>query len=306
MLDKKPIEIIIEEQGPRDGFQSVTQVLPTRTKIEIIQALAESGISRVQICSFVHPRLVPQMADAEDLCAALPRRDGVLYSGLALNQKGIERSIAAGLDHIAASISVSDAHSRKNTRMSLLDARTRFEQMVRMARNSGLKVRGGLQCVFGCRTEGPIKRKHILDLVKSHLDAGVDELALADSTGMGHPLLIRDIVGEVLDLAKSVPLFLHLHDTEGKGIANALAAIDVGARYFDTGLAGMGGCPFIKGATGNIATEDLVYVCHQMGMNTGIDPRKVAAVSHRVEALYEMSFPGKMHRILDKNELKVA
>ena len=306
MLLKADKDIVIEEQGPRDGFQSVPLVLPTETKIGVIEALVEAGLSRVQICSFVHPRLVPQMADAEALCAALPRKEGVVYSGLALNEKGVERAIAAGLDHIAASISVSDSHSLKNTRMSLQDARSRFGKMVQMAKSAGLKVRGGLQCVFGCRIEGPIEKAKILDLVKSHLDLGVDELALADSTGMGHPALMQDIVGEALDLAASKPVFLHLHDTEGKGIANALAAINVGARHFDTGLAGMGGCPFIKGATGNIATEDLIHVCHQMGLETGIDLHKVAAVSHRVEAIYETTFPGKMHRVLDQPGMKVA
>jgi len=302
----KPKDIIIEEQGPRDGFQSVSRVLPTDDKLKVVQALAECGISRIQICSFVHPRLVPQMADAEDLCARLPRSKEVLFSGLALNEKGVQRAVAAGLGHLAASISVSDAHSLKNTRMTLEEARARFEGMVRLAHRAGLRVRAGLQCVFGCRMEGAISKDRVLDQVKAHLDCGVEELALADSTGMGHPSAVRDIVGEVLNLAGSVPVFLHLHDTEGKGIANALAAMDVGARHFDTGLAGMGGCPFIPGATGNIATEDLVHVCHQMGLDTGIDLQRLAAVSRRVEALFGMRFPGKMHRVLDTEGLRVA
>ena len=306
MSNLNPIKITIEEQGPRDGFQSVAHVLPTETKIEIITALVAAGLSRIQICSFVHPRIVPQMADAEALCALLPPTEEVLYSGLALNEKGVERAIKAGLNHIAASISVSDSHSRKNTRMGLTDARTKFGDMVRMAHAAQVKVRGGLQCVFGCRIEGPVDRGHILDLVKGHLDAGVSELALADSTGMGHPTLVRDIVGAVISLAGEVPVFLHLHDTEGKGIANALAAIDVGARHFDTGLAGMGGCPFIPGATGNISTEDLVHVLHQMGMVTGVNLESLSAVSRRVEEVYEMSFPGKMHRVLENPDVRIA
>lgn len=298
--------LIVEEQGPRDGFQSQSKCLSTAEKIGVITALVEAGLPRIQICSFVHPRLVPQMADAEALCAELPRREGVIYSGLTLNQKGVERAIDAGLEHIAASISVSDAHSLKNTRMSLSDARARFGQMVDTAHGAGLQVRAGLQCVFGCRIQGSIPRQHIMDLIKSHLDTGVAELALADSTGMGHPGLMRDIVGEALELAAGKPVFLHLHDTEGKGIANALAAMRVGARHFDTGLAGMGGCPFIKGATGNIATEDLVHVAHQLGYHTGIDISAVAAVSHRVETLYGQFFPGKMHRVLRMTERKEA
>jgi len=246
------------------------------------------------------------MADAEALCAELPRREGVIYSGLALNERGVERAVAAGLDHLAASISVSDAHSLENTRMSLADARARFGEMVSMAHGAGVRVRAGLQCVFGCRIQGAVPRAHIMDLVKSHLDTGVAELALADSTGMGHPALMRDIVGEVVALAGDRPVFLHLHDTEGKGIANALAAMSVGARHFDTGLGGMGGCPFIKGATGNIATEDLVHVAHQMGYETGVDLGAVAAVTLRVEALYDQRFPGKMHRVLETTDRKGA
>ena len=258
------------------------------------------------MCSFVHPRLVPQMADAEALCAALPRHRDVVYSGLALNERGVERAIAAGLDHVAASISTSDAHSQRNTRMSLTEARSRFVRMVELAVDAGLSVRAGLQCAFGCRIQGEIAHSHVLDLVKSHLDLGVSELALADSTGMAHPALMEDLVGAVLELAEDRPVFLHLHDTEGKGLANALAAIRVGARHFDTALGGIGGCPFIEGASGNIATEDLVHMSHQMGMDTGIDLGAVADVSRRVEGLYGRQFPGKMHRVLEMTRLKGA
>ena len=147
---------------------------------------------------------------------------------------------------------------------------------------------------------------HILDLVKDHLEQGVDELALADSTGMAHPGLIRDVVGSVLELAGDKPVFLHLHDTEGKGIANALAAIDVGARHFDTAFGGMGGCPFIPWASGNIATEDLVHVVHQLGYHTGIDLPAVARVSLEAESLYGAKFPGKMHRVIHRAQARVA
>jgi len=298
--------IVIEEQGLRDGFQSEKVVVPTERKLEIINALADAGIPRIQVCSFVHPKHVPQMADAEAVCKGLRRRPGVIYSGLVLNLKGVDRAIASGLDHVAASISASDTHSRKNTGRSLDEAQTGYAEMVRTAKTAGLTVRGGLQCAFGCRFEGAIDPEVVLDLVKRHLELEIDELAMADSTGMADPSAMTDLMCQVLELAGDKPVILHLHDTEGRGLANALAAIQVGVRYFDTAFGGMGGCPFIKGATGNIATEDLVAMVERMGMTTGVDIRAVAEISRSLETFFETRFPGSMHRVLGNDEIKVV
>lgn len=298
--------IIIEEQGLRDGFQSEKTVVPTKTKLEIIDALVDAGITRIQICSFVHPKYVPQMADAEALCKAVKPRPGVIYSGLVLNLKGVERAVGAGLQHVAASISASDTHSRKNTGKSLEDVQAGYADMVRTAKASGLTVRGGLQCAFGCRFEGAIDPGAVLDLVKRHLDLDIDELALADSTGMADPRSMSELMGQVVELAGDRPVILHLHDTEGRGLANALAAIQSGVRVFDTAFGGMGGCPFIKGATGNIATEDLIAMVERMGMSTGIDIRAVAEISRSMETHFDKQFPGSMHRVLGNEAIKVV
>ncbi len=202
--DQSP-SIIIEEQGLRDGFQSEKTVVPTERKLEIINALADAGVPRIQVCSFVHPKRVPQMADAEELCRRLERRPDVVYSGLVLNLKGVERAVDSGLDHVAASISASDTHSRKNTGKSLDEAQTGYAEMVRTAKEAGLTVRGGLQCVFGCRFEGAIDPEVVLELVKRHLDLEIDELALADSTGMADPSAMTDLMGQVLELTGSNP-----------------------------------------------------------------------------------------------------
>ena len=306
MRNDQSKHIIIEEQGPRDGFQSEKTVVPTERKLEIIDALADAGVSRIQICSFVHPKYVPQMADAEAICKALRRRPGVINSGLVLNLKGVERAVDAGLDHVAASISASDTHSRKNTGKSLEEVQAGYAEMVRTAKDAGLTVRGGLQCVFGCRFEGAIDPNAVLDLVKRHLDLEIDELALADSTGMADPNSMIDLMGQVLELAGDKPVILHLHDTEGRGLANALAAIQTGVRFFDTAFGGMGGCPFIKGATGNIATEDLIAMVERMGMTTGIDIRAVAEISRSLEGFFDTNFPGSMHRVLGNDAIKVV
>ena len=178
--------------------------------------------------------------------------------------------------------------------------------MVRTAKDAGLTVRGGLQCVFGCSFEGAIVPDAVLDLVKRHLDLEIDELALADSTGMADPNSMTDLMGRVLEIAGDRPVILHLHDTEGRGLANALAAIQTGVRIFDTAFGGMGGCPFIKGASGNIATEDLVAMVERMGMTTGVDIRKVAEISRTLETFFDKQFPGSMHRVLGNDAIKVV
>ncbi len=305
MIELKNSSVVIEEQGLRDGFQSEKVVVSTDRKLQIIDALVEAGLKRIQVCSFVHPKFIPQMADAEAICAGLKRKPGIVYSGLVLNAKGVERAIAAGLDHIAVSISASDTHSRKNTRMSLEEVQARCADMVGQAKGAGLTVRGGLQCVFGCRFEGKIDRGQVIDMVKRLLDLGVDELALADSTGMADPLAMSELMDEVMGMAKEMPVILHLHDTEGKGLANVLSALQSGVRYFDTAFGGMGGCPFIKGATGNISTEDLVFMLAQMGIQTGIDLYRVAEISASMEAFFEKRFSGKMHHVLRNESMKV-
>lgn len=301
-----PEKVLVEEQGLRDGLQSEKTIVPTEKKLELINALVDGGLKRIQVTSFVHPKLVPQMADAEEVCKGLNRSNGVIFSGLVLNTKGIERAANAGLEHVAASISASDTHSRKNANASLVEARQRFADMVKVGKQHGLAIRGGLQCVFGCRFEGKIDPEVVLDVVKEQLDLGIDEVALADSTGMANPRSIQEISARVVELANGKPVFLHLHDTEGKGLANVLAALQVGVTHFDTAFGGMGGCPFIKGASGNISTEDLVFMLRQMGIETGIDVDRISAVSRSLEDFFSKRFSGKMHRVMEKDNIKIV
>lgn len=301
-----PEHVVIEEQGLRDGLQPEKVIIPTEKKLELIHAVAEAGLKRIQVTSFVHPKLVPQMADAEEVCKGLEHNGDVVYSGLVLNEKGVQRAADAGLKHIGASISASDTHSRKNANASLPEARKRIAAMVRQGKERGLAICGGLQCVFGCRFEGKIDQDVVLDMAKEQLDLGIDEIALADSTGMANPVSIQEISGRVLELAGNVPVYLHLHDTEGKGLANVLAALSVGIAHFDAAFGGMGGCPFIKGASGNIATEDIVFMLGQMGIKTGIDPIRLSAVSRELEGIIGKQFAGKMHHVLDRDDIKVV
>jgi hydroxymethylglutaryl-CoA lyase len=289
--------IHIEEEGPRDGFQVEDKIIPTELKIKWINNCVEAGLKRIQICSFVHPKFVPQMADAEAVCAGISQKEGVVYSGLVLNVKGVERAIKAGLKHIAVSMSASDTHSRKNANKSISESLVEFSEMVKLAKEANLTVRGGIQCAFGCRYEGKISEDFVTELAQRHLDLGIDELSLADSTGMGNPFQIKRMMFSVVEKAKEIPVILHLHDTEGKGIANMLAGIESGVTHFDTAFGGLGGCPFIKGATGNIATEDVAHILHQMGFETGINLTKTIIIAKEIESFLGRKLPGKMKEI---------
>ena len=302
--------ITIEEQGPRDGWQVESQFVPTQMKVATIEKLVEAGLKRIQVTSFVNPKWVPQMADAEAVITQIKKQEGVIYSGLVLNTKGVERAAKVGLTHISASISASDTHSRKNANKSLAAAQKEFQEMLRVAKEAGLTVRGGVQCAFGCRYEGRISEQVVLDLAKQHLDWGVDEIALADSTGMGNPVAVQRIMGQVVEWARGKNVALHLHDTEGKGMANLLAGIQVGVNVFDTAFGGLGGCPFIKGATGNLATEDVVLLLEQMGISTGINIQKIIELAREFEVFLGKKLPGKVKEIalssLSANALSVV
>ena len=297
--------IIIEEQGLRDGLQNLPRVLPLEMKLDFIRRLVDAGLRRIQVTSFVHPKWVPAMADAEQLCASLSPEKGVEFSALVLNNKGVERAVNAGIQYVAASISASDTHSRKNANKSLKDAQQEFREMTALARQHQLVVRGGLQCVFGCRYEGAISEEIIYDMTKHHLDCGVQEMAFADSTGMGNPLQMKSMLPRLIEICGDVPITLHLHNTENKGYANLVAALETGIKQFDTAFGGLGGCPFIKGATGNIATEDSVHMLHQMGYTTGIDLQKVAAISRDMQDWLGAPLPGLMYSLLLQNNFRL-
>jgi len=297
--------IIIEEQGLRDGLQNLPRILPLDMKLDFIRRLVDAGMRRIQVTSFVHPKWVPAMADAEELCSALSPQTGVEFSALVLNNKGVERAVSAGIQYVAASISASDTHSRKNANKSLEDAKKEFREMTALARQHHLVVRGGLQCVFGCRYEGAINEELIYDMTKHHLDCGVQEMAFADSTGMGNPLQMKRMLPRLLELCGNVPITLHLHNTENKGYANVVAALETGIKQFDTAYGGLGGCPFIEGATGNIATEDTVHMLHQMGYTTGIDLQKVSAISRDMQDWLGTPLPGLMYSLLLQNNFRL-
>jgi hydroxymethylglutaryl-CoA lyase len=298
-----PSQVEIIEVGPRDGLQREEIWVPTEEKVALIEALGAAGIRRIQVASFVHPELVPQMADAEKVCVSLSGRDGVIYSGLALNLQGVQRAQSAGLSHIDISISANEEHSRRNLNRSLDEALAEFAMMHEKARSSGMTIRGAIQCAFGYLRPGDVQPDVVIDMASRFLDLGVDELALADSSGLANPQQMTDMLQSIIPLAGKTPVMLHLHDTRGMGLANVLAALRSGVRHFDTSFGGLGGCPFIKGAAGNIPTEDTINMLHDMGIETGVDVRQVAYVSRQMEQrLGKASLPGKLYALLEPFE----
>jgi hydroxymethylglutaryl-CoA lyase len=269
-------------------------------KVDTITALADAGIPRIQVTSFVHPKWVPQMKDAEEVCERLPDRDDVTYAGLALNQKGLERAYAAGLSQVDLSIATHDQHSRDNANMTVDEAVVQAEDMVRYAHDHGLQAQMGFQTVFGYREPGDTPLNQVVEMSRHFAEMGVESLSLADSTGLAHPRMIKERVRAVQEAIGDVPLVLHLHDTRGLGLANVYAALQCGVARFDTSLAGMGGCPFIDGATGNIATEDTVYLLDGLDVDTGIERAAVGEASLRIESFLDKTFPGKGHRLMER------
>ncbi len=306
MTHRLPKTVNLVEVGPRDGFQAEAKFIPTELKARLIEGLADAGFRHIQVASFVRPEWAPQMADAEALCALLNRNPRTSYSGLALNRKGVARAAAADLDAVDVSISTSETHSLKNARMTLAQARAALSAMIADAKDAGLETRASLQSAFGCNYEGTIPESRIVDMAGEILEQGVDLLSLADSTGRADPLSVKRLVNAIAPLAGTTPIGLHLHDTRGLGLANVTAALERGVAWFDAAFAGMGGCPYIPGATGNISSEDTLNLMTALGVETGVDIEKVAACSDRIEGFLEKQFPGKMHRLIRARKQRAA
>lgn len=299
-----PDRVQLCEVGPRDGFQFEDTPIPTDVKLAIINALAEAGLSRIQVTSFVHPKWVPQMADAEEVVGQLPERDEVTYTGLALNMKGLERAHAAGLTHVDLSIATNDQHSRDNTNMTVEEAIDQAVSMVEFARAHDLQVQMGFQTVFGYATPGDTPLDKVCTMAEQFAALDVESISLADTTGMANPVMIKERVQAVQGIIGDVPLVLHLHDTRGLGLVNVVAALECGVTRFDTSLAGMGGCPFVPGAAGNIATEDTAYLLRELDIGTGVNINAVAEAAQRIASFLRKPFPGKLHQLVGQDSVQ--
>jgi hydroxymethylglutaryl-CoA lyase len=301
-----PERVVITEVGPRDGLQMEVRTVPTDDKVALINGLAQAGLQAIQVASFVHPSKVPQMADAEAVVDRLPRDDNVQYSGLALNHKGVLRALQTWVPWIEISVAASDAQSRINAGLPMSRIRDEIDKMMSAALGAGRSVRASIQCSFGCAEGEPADDAQVLKMVETLLRYGIHQLVLADTTGMATPPKVKRLLKEVMPMAASTPVGLHLHDTRGMGLVNVMAGLEMGVSHFDTSLGGLGGCPFVEGAAGNIATEDTAYLMDTLAIQTGIEIPKVACWSQRLSRFFGRTLQGKLYRLSSNNPASAA
>ena len=296
LLDRLPKRVSVYEVSPRDGLQNEAAMLPLDSKKALIAALLASGLTRLELTSFVSPRWIPQLADADDLVKQVTTPPGVSFSALVPNAKGLERAREAGLREIAVFLSASETHNRKNTNRSIEGSLESFEEVVPPALEAGMKVRAYVSTVWGCPYEGDVDPVRALVITKRLLDLGCYQVSLGDTIGVGTPRQTERIVRMFLESIASHKIALHFHDTRGTALPNVLVGLALGICDFDSAIAGLGGCPYAPGAAGNVATEDLVYMLHGMGIETGLDLDKLIEAGKLAERIVGRTLPGKVHQ----------
>jgi hydroxymethylglutaryl-CoA lyase len=286
--------LIVQEVAPRDGLQIEPTWVETDDKVELIDQLSLAGFSRIEAGSFVSPKAIPMLRDGETVFRAIRRQPGVVYVALVPNLKGAERALAARADELNLVLSASQSHNRANMRMTREQSMQGFADIVAAAAGTGISLNGTVATTFGCPFEGRIDEDQVLRLVDAYQALGMQGITLADTTGMANPRQVQQLVQRVLQQLPAQALTLHFHNTRGLGLSNVLAAYEAGARRFDAALGGLGGCPFAPGASGNICTEDLVNMCAEMGIDTGIDLSRLLALSRGLPALLGHEVPGQV------------
>ncbi|MEN1968333.1 hydroxymethylglutaryl-CoA lyase [Lentibacillus sp. N15] len=286
--------IDIQEVVTRDGLQIEDQFLPTKEKIDLINQLSAAGVNKIEATSFVSPKAIPKLRDAEDVMLGIDRKPGVTYTALIPNVKGAERAAACKVDEVNLVVSVSETHNRKNVRKTVEESFSGFADIVSFLSGTGISINGTLATSFGCPFEGAIAEDSVLALIDSYLELGADGITLADTTGMATPKQVFQLCKIVLDRWPNLPLTLHFHNTRGMGLANVVEGIRAGVKRFDASLGGLGGCPFAPGATGNICTEDLVHMLVFMDYHVKTDLDRLIATAKHLEKMLGHSLPGQV------------
>ncbi len=290
--------VTVYEVGPRDGLQNEAATVPAEVKVELIERLVAAGLPAVETTSFVSPKWVPQLADAAEVMAAVARRPGVRYPVLVPNPAGLERALAAGAHEVAIFGSATETFARRNLNRSVEESYAMFAPVVEAARNAGLRVRGYLSMVLGDPWEGEVAPRQVAGAARRMFELGVDELSLGDTIGVGTPAHVRRLLEAVGAELPLDALAVHFHDTYGQALANVLASLELGVRTVDASVAGLGGCPFARSATGNLATEDLVYMLNGLGVETGVDLEAVVASAWWISARLGREPVGRVARAL--------
>ncbi len=301
-IDVDRVKIV--EVGPRDGLQNEKAIVSTDAKVAFIEALADAGLPVIEAGAFVHPRWVPQMADSGEVFARLAKRTGVEYPMLVPNEKGMERAVEAGVKSIALFTAASETFNKRNINMSIEESFEAFAPVAARAKYEGIRVRGYVSCACGCPYEGSIAPEKVLEVVARLMDLGCYEVSMGDTIGVGTPLQVQGLLYLVAQVVPRRFLAMHLHDTRGMAVANTLASLEFGITTFDASAGGLGGCPYAPGASGNMATEDLVYLLNGLGIEHGVDLDKLVAASVSIAPWLDHALPGKVVQACTKGTLR--
>jgi hydroxymethylglutaryl-CoA lyase len=291
---KLPARVTICEVGTRDGFQIEPDFIPTEQKVEVVNLLSEAGVPRIEVTSFVHPKVVPQLRDAEQVMARIVRRPGTRYAALVPNDKGAVRAVDAGVDAIHTVVSASESHNLANVNMTIAESMEKLRAVMQVAERAKTPVACGVSTSFGCPFEGDVPLTQLESVVRRLTDMGARAIGLADTTGMANPRQVGRVLEHLMPKFPGVDWTLHTHDTRAMAIPNILAALEHGVTNLDCSIGGLGGCPFAPGASGNVCSEDLVHCLAAMGIETGIDLDRLIAVSRRVQEIVGRTLPGQI------------
>ena len=299
---KLPKRVTIKEVGPRDGLQNEKQSISTEEKVAWINTLSETGLSYIEVSSFVHPKWIPQLADAEAVLKNIQRKQGVTYAALVPNLRGLDRALETNVDEVNVFMSASESHNQKNINKSIEETYPVLEQVVREAKAAGKTVRGYLSTVIGCPYEGPVAPSQVRKVADRLFSIGIDELSLGDTIGVGVPNQVEQLLVDLLPHFDVEKLAMHFHDTRGTALANIVKSLEMGITVFDSALGGLGGCPYAKGASGNVATEDLLYMLHEMGVDTGVEFHALMKSAQTIEKILDKKLTSRQMDILRAEE----
>lgn len=285
--------VTIVEVGPRDGLQNEKVTIPTEAKVAYITALSDAGLRVIEAGAFVSPKWVPQMADTAEVYREIPKDPGVDYPVLVPNMRGLERAIETGVKSVSIFTAASDTFNKRNINMSVDESIEQYAPVVARARQEGIRVRGYVSTAFGCPYEGDVAPERVLEVTARLLDLGCYEVSVGDTIGVGTPLHVQGVIGVLLQAIPAAKLAMHFHDTRGTALANTLAALEMGITTYDASAGGLGGCPYAPGASGNMATEDLVYMLDSMGIQTGVDMKRLVKASSIIAPYLDHPLPGR-------------
>jgi len=304
---KIPVDSVkIVEVGPRDGLQNEKATLPAEAKIAFITALGDAGLRVIEAGAFVSPKWVPQMADTAEVYRNIPKDPGVEYPVLVPNEKGLDRAIDAGVTSIAIFTAASETFNKRNINMSIEESFANYAPVAARARAEGVRVRGYVSTAFGCPYEGDVPPEKVLEVAARLLDLGCYEVSIGDTIGVGNPMQVQGVVGMLLQVIPAKRLAMHFHDTRGTALANTLAALEMGIATFDASAGGLGGCPYAPGASGNMATEDLVYMLDRMGIETGVDLKRLVQAASIIAPYLDHPLPGRYLQASTKGQMPFA